>query len=98
LTSSSKLIYHLKAIQELTQSAKLAQLTVVDNSNVQNSLVAAVSRIESKLQDLSVNVATVNSRKPTFRQTERTCFFCGRRESHAKTLSPAYGNNSALVF
>jgi hypothetical protein len=45
-------------IQELTQNAKLAQLTVVDNSNVQNSLVAAVSRIESKLQDLSVNVAT----------------------------------------
>jgi hypothetical protein len=31
-------------IQELTQNAKLAQLTVVDNSNVQNSLVAAVSR------------------------------------------------------
>jgi hypothetical protein len=33
-------------IQELTQNAKLAQLTVVDNSNVQNSFVAAVSRIE----------------------------------------------------
>ena len=31
-------------IQDLAQSAKLAQLTVVDNSNVQNSLVAAVSR------------------------------------------------------
>ena len=78
-------------IQELTQNAKLAQLTVVDNSNVQNSLVAAVSRIESKLQDLSVNVATVNSRNPTFRQTKRTCYFCGRRESHAKTRCPAYG-------
>ena len=52
--------------------------------------MAAVSRIESKLQDLSVNVATVNSRKPTFRQTERTCYFCGRIESHAKTRCPAY--------
>jgi hypothetical protein len=53
--------------------------------------VAAVNRIESKLQDLSVNVATVNSRKPTFHQTGRTCYFCGRRDSHAKTRCPAYG-------
>ena len=53
--------------------------------------MAAVSQIESKLQDLSVNVATVNSRNPTFRQTKGTCYFCGRRESHAKTCCPAYG-------
>ena len=53
--------------------------------------MAAVSRIESKLQDLSVNVATVNSRKPIFHQTGRTCYFCGRRDSHAKIRCPAYG-------
>lgn len=77
-------------IQELAQSAKLAQLTVVDNLSLQNSLVAAVNRIESKLQDLSVSVAT-HPQNSTYRQPTRNCYFCGRRASHPQTRCPAYG-------
>ncbi|KAL3879836.1 hypothetical protein ACJMK2_032115 [Sinanodonta woodiana] len=90
-----------ETVDDLRQSARLAEVTTTDSTKEQQTLVAAIQRLEEKLEAMSVAVSSRPEFKHSLRdggqwnkrtrQQTEVCGWCGRFSGHAKQNCPAYG-------
>ncbi|XP_069133378.1 uncharacterized protein [Argopecten irradians] len=90
-----------QTIDELRRWAKLGELTVSDENQQHQEVVAAIARLEDQLQALSVQATQTtwkNGRqqsKSSQQQQQRKCSFCGNNWHQQLANCPARGKTCA---